>query len=45
DAIDYAIYGIIEKVKYPTDERVIDICYNALSDTKNDEFQNKIKNC
>ncbi|KAF0413268.1 hypothetical protein F8M41_007765 [Gigaspora margarita] len=38
DAIGEAIYDAIEEIKYPTDEHLIKICYDTLSDMKKDEF-------
>jgi hypothetical protein len=32
-----------DKVKYPSDERLMQVCYDALSDTRNEELQNRIK--
>ncbi|CAG8626759.1 14709_t:CDS:2 [Cetraspora pellucida] len=43
DAISQTIYGLIEKVKYPSDKRLMQVCYDALLDMKGEEFINKIK--
>ena len=43
DMINQAISTTSKKVKYPSKEYLIKICYNALSDANNEEFQNKIK--
>ncbi|CAG8622601.1 7751_t:CDS:2, partial [Racocetra persica] len=40
-AIAEAIYDAIKKIKYPTNEHLMKICYDMLSDIKKDEFQNK----
>lgn len=42
--ISQAIYAMIEKVKYPNDERLMKVCYEALSNANSEEFQKKIKN-
>ncbi|CAG8549732.1 8706_t:CDS:2 [Dentiscutata erythropus] len=44
DAIGGAVYKKIGQVKYPIDEQLMKVCYDALSDIYEDEFQNKIKN-
>ncbi|CAB4392465.1 unnamed protein product [Rhizophagus irregularis] len=43
DTINQAISTISEKVKYPSEECLMEACYNALSNADNEEFQNKIK--
>ncbi|KAF0496484.1 hypothetical protein F8M41_020966 [Gigaspora margarita] len=43
DAISQVIYGVIEKTKYPNDELLMKVCYEALVAIKGDEFINKIK--
>jgi hypothetical protein len=41
--INQAISTTSEKVKYPSEECLMEACYNALSNADNEEFQNKIK--
>ncbi|CAG8842839.1 2952_t:CDS:2, partial [Racocetra persica] len=43
DAISQTIYGLIEKVKYPSDKHLMQVCYDALLDMKGEGFTNKIK--
>ncbi|CAG8698092.1 12125_t:CDS:2 [Gigaspora margarita] len=43
DTISQVIYGIIKKTKYPNDELLMKVCYEALVAMKGDEFKNKIK--
>ncbi|CAG8796349.1 1353_t:CDS:2, partial [Cetraspora pellucida] len=43
DAISQTIYGLIEKIKYPSDKRLMQVCYDALLDIKGEGFTNKIK--
>lgn len=43
DVIGQAIYTIIDKVKYPDDECIMQVCYDALSDAENNNFNKKIK--
>ncbi|GES82462.1 hypothetical protein GLOIN_2v1789101 [Rhizophagus clarus] len=43
DTINQAISTISEKIKYPSEECHMNVCYDALSDANNEEFQNKIK--
>ncbi|KAF0537231.1 hypothetical protein F8M41_008645 [Gigaspora margarita] len=43
DAISQVIYGVIEKTKFPNDELLMKVCYEALVAMKGDEFINKIK--
>ncbi|CAB4417098.1 unnamed protein product [Rhizophagus irregularis] len=43
DVISQAIYTTIDKVKYPDDERIMQVCYDALLDAENDTFNKKIK--
>ncbi|CAG8745053.1 5846_t:CDS:2, partial [Gigaspora rosea] len=40
-AIGDAVYSKIGQVKYPTDEQLMEVCYDALLNTYKDEFQNK----
>ncbi|PKY53007.1 hypothetical protein RhiirA4_425711 [Rhizophagus irregularis] len=44
DTISQAIYTTTERSKYPSDERLMQVCYNALLNENDEEFQNKIKN-
>ncbi|CAG8756935.1 27502_t:CDS:2 [Gigaspora margarita] len=44
NAIGQSIYCIIEKVKYPNDEHIMEVCYDLLLDMYREAFQNKIKN-
>ncbi|PKK58638.1 hypothetical protein RhiirC2_720381 [Rhizophagus irregularis] len=39
----FLVSTISEKVKYPSEECLMEACYNALSNADNEEFQNKIK--
>jgi hypothetical protein len=41
-ALSQAVYTLSGKVKYPSDERLMQVCYDALSDAGNDDF-NTIK--
>ncbi|CAB4401547.1 unnamed protein product [Rhizophagus irregularis] len=43
DAISQAIYTLSEKVKYPNDERIMQVCYDALANIGNEDFLNVIK--
>ncbi|CAG8849049.1 13106_t:CDS:2, partial [Racocetra persica] len=43
DAISQTIYGLIEKVKYPSDKCLMQVYYDALLDMKGEGFTNKIK--
>ncbi|GES83122.1 hypothetical protein GLOIN_2v1789101 [Rhizophagus clarus] len=43
DMINQAISTISEKIKYPSKKCLMNICYDALSDANNEEFQSKIK--
>ena len=38
-----AIYTISEKVKYPGDDYLMKVCYDALSSASNEKLQTKIK--
>ncbi|CAB5193393.1 unnamed protein product [Rhizophagus irregularis] len=42
--ISQAIYTMTERSKYPSDERLMQVCYNALLNANGKEFQNKMKN-
>jgi hypothetical protein len=44
DAISKAVYNKIEKRKYPNDEQLMQVCYDALVNANKEEFQNKIRN-
>ena len=43
DVVSQAVYTLSGKVKYPSDERLMQACYDALSDAKRDDFSNVIK--
>ncbi|CAG8682530.1 6624_t:CDS:2 [Cetraspora pellucida] len=43
DAISQTIYSLIEKVKYSSDKCLMQVCYDALLDMKEEGFTNKIK--
>ncbi|GES72492.1 hypothetical protein GLOIN_2v1789101 [Rhizophagus clarus] len=43
DTINQAISTISEKIKYPSEKCLMNVCYDALSDANNKEFQSKIK--
>ena len=38
-----AIYTTTERSKYPSDERLMQVCYNALLNANGEEFQNKME--
>ena len=43
DAISEAVYTVIEKRKYPNDEQLMQVCYDALINANKEEFQNRIR--
>ncbi|CAB4487136.1 unnamed protein product [Rhizophagus irregularis] len=43
EAVSQAVYTLSEKVKYPSDERIMQVCYDALADIGNEDFLNIIK--
>ncbi|GES89530.1 hypothetical protein GLOIN_2v1789101 [Rhizophagus clarus] len=43
DTINQAISTISEKIKYSSEECLMNVCYDALSDANNEEFQSKFK--
>ncbi|PKY61204.1 hypothetical protein RhiirA4_485856 [Rhizophagus irregularis] len=44
DVINQVIYTTAEKVKYPSDKFIMQICYDALINAENDNFNKKMKN-
>ncbi|PKY57181.1 hypothetical protein RhiirA4_428787, partial [Rhizophagus irregularis] len=44
DVINQVIYTTAEKVKYPSDEYIMQICYDTLINAGNDNFNKKMKN-
>ncbi|CAB4391468.1 unnamed protein product [Rhizophagus irregularis] len=44
DVINQVIYITSEKVKYPSDEYIMQICYDVLINAGNDNFNKKMKN-